>query len=309
MRMLIPILLFSNLLVITVVAQEEGIEYPITSKTVFKDVDENVISFETFLEWTSGQDYNMEPIFDEDGNIKVIYVVSPSVQQNYRAERPQFVRSKKQRRYAAPDFDVRDLQGNGYQLSKLRDKVVVLKFWFTNCKPCITEIPELNQLVEDFKGQEVVFLAPTLDPAARMKSFLRHTPFGYQVLPDSRSLAHEFNVFGYPTHMVINREGMVEAIFVGVNTDIRELLSGAIQNALDGVEEELESPPPPTVAQQPDDKEVQTVNTTDVIKDENGNRLRFGQFLEMANSGQYRPVRRTDEAGESFILMKKKKVE
>ena len=309
MRILIAIFFLSSLFMTTLFAQEEGIEYPITSKTVFKDIDENVISFETFLEWTSGQHYNMEPIFDEDGNIKVIYVVSPSIQENYRAERPQFVRSKKQQRYAAPDFKAHDLQGNSYQLSDLHAKVVVLKFWFVNCKPCIMEMPELNQLVDDFEGQEVVFLAPTLDPAARMKSFLKQTSFNYQVLPDSRSLAHEFNVFGYPTHMVINREGMVEAVFVGVNTDIRKLLSGAIQNALNGVEEKQEPLPPPTVAQQPEDKKVQTVNTTDVIKDENGNVLRFGQFLEMANSDQYRPVRRKDERGNSFILMKKKKVE
>jgi thiol-disulfide isomerase/thioredoxin len=46
-------------------------------------------------------------------------------------------------------------------LSALRGKAVVIEFWATWCGPCVTEIPHLNELVEQVKGKPVVFLSVT----------------------------------------------------------------------------------------------------------------------------------------------------
>lgn len=305
---LLKTILFS-LLPFLLLAQEEGIEYPITANTVFKDVNENVISFETFLEWTSGQTYQIEPIFDEEGNIKVIYVVAPSVSQNYSTNTTRFVRSAKQSRFDAPAFSIADINNKHYTLSALQSKVIVLKFWFINCKPCIAEIPELNHLVDDFKSEEVVFLAPALDKATSLQEFLQQKAFHYNIIPNARKMAHDYNVFGYPTHMVINPQGEVSAIYVGINSNIRELLKDAIEEALHGIKEKVVTESIPVVSNTPQksEKELNTVKTTDVIKDESGNSINFGQFLEMANSGQFKPVRRFDDAGAPYVLMKKKK--
>jgi thiol-disulfide isomerase/thioredoxin len=32
------------------------------------------------------------------------------------------------------------------------DLVIVLNFWFTQCKPCVAEFPELNELKEKYKS-------------------------------------------------------------------------------------------------------------------------------------------------------------
>src|SRR6185312_613814 len=52
----------------------------------------------------------------------------------------------------APDFTVADLNGKMYKLSDLKGKTVVLNFWFTTCAPCVTEMPELNRLIEKYKN-------------------------------------------------------------------------------------------------------------------------------------------------------------
>jgi len=57
----------------------------------------------------------------------------------------------------APDFSAVDMNGNSYSLGILKGKVVVINFWFVECKPCVIEMPELNEIVEKYKSEEVVF--------------------------------------------------------------------------------------------------------------------------------------------------------
>jgi len=48
-------------------------------------------------------------------------------------------------------------------LDDLKGTVVVLKFWFSKCIPCIEEMPYLNNLVNNFYGQNVKFYAPSVE--------------------------------------------------------------------------------------------------------------------------------------------------
>ena len=54
-------------------------------------------------------------------------------------------------------FAAVDMNGNSYSLGILKGKVVVINFWFVECKPCVIEMPELNEIVEKYKSEEVVF--------------------------------------------------------------------------------------------------------------------------------------------------------
>jgi peroxiredoxin len=65
----------------------------------------------------------------------------------------------------APTFDARSLDGEALNLATLRGKVVVLNFWYVSCGPCRVKIPGLNQLVSEFQGKGVVFIALALDRA------------------------------------------------------------------------------------------------------------------------------------------------
>lgn len=62
----------------------------------------------------------------------------------------------------APLFEIKDLTGKTVHLEALKGKVVVLNFWFVECKPCVSEIPELNELVFDFQKEDIVFMALAL---------------------------------------------------------------------------------------------------------------------------------------------------
>ena len=46
----------------------------------------------------------------------------------------------------APDFTLRDQQGNAWRLRDHRGRVVVLNFWTVTCGPCVEEMPTLVDL-------------------------------------------------------------------------------------------------------------------------------------------------------------------
>jgi len=118
----------------------------------------------------------------------------------------------------APPFKVTALSGEQYELSALRGKVVVLNFWFIGCGPCKAEIPALNRLVRDFRGQEVVFLAFTnSDSADDLRNFLKKIEFDYEIVPAEFGLSvfKEFKIGPYPTHIIIDRRGDIEATMIG----------------------------------------------------------------------------------------------
>jgi len=120
----------------------------------------------------------------------------------------------------APVFSLTSVDGEKFDLSALRGKVVVLNFWFTGCEPCVAEFSELNDLVKNFKSKSVVFIAPTLDNEATLKPFLKKHKFKYHIVPNAGGLIVMTYSDGsgnvvFPTHIVIDREGRIETRLTG----------------------------------------------------------------------------------------------
>jgi thiol-disulfide isomerase/thioredoxin len=62
-----------------------------------------------------------------------------------------------------PDLALRDLTGTKQKLSDLRGHIVVLNFWATWCGPCQEELPRLAELARQYAGQDVQFVAVSID--------------------------------------------------------------------------------------------------------------------------------------------------
>jgi uncharacterized protein (TIGR03435 family) len=121
-------------------------------------------------------------------------------------------------------------EGFDGQWSKLRGKVVVLEFWATWCAPCIEAIPHLNELSNEFKGQDVVFLAITDDEVDRLGSFLSKVPIQAIIGIDSERLNWDaFGIPSIPHTVLIGRDGGVIGSTLPGNitpTVLREALAG-----------------------------------------------------------------------------------
>jgi len=108
------------------------------------------------------------------------------------------------------NFVASDMEGTHIDLSSLEGKIVLLNFWFINCAPCRIEMPDLNDLVNDFKAnKEIVFISIALDDKKSLENFLKTSSFKYKIINDGGNIAAQFGVGSYPTHVILNKEGKV----------------------------------------------------------------------------------------------------
>ncbi len=119
----------------------------------------------------------------------------------------------------AKDFTAMDVDGNKITLSKLKGKIVVLNFWFTQCKPCIDEIPKLNKLVKKYK--DVAFISITFNKKEVVKKFLKNHTFNYKHITENDPIIDDYQVSAFPTHLIIDQKG--EIIFRKIGDFIAEM--------------------------------------------------------------------------------------
>ena len=75
----------------------------------------------------------------------------------------------------APLLKLKDLSGKPVTLASLRGHVVVLSFWATWCAPCQEELPRLSAISKSYAGQNVCFVAVSIDDkkdVPKIKPFL-----------------------------------------------------------------------------------------------------------------------------------------
>lgn len=117
----------------------------------------------------------------------------------------------------APDFAAQTLNGDTVNLKDLQGKVVVLTFWSTRCAICHAEFPKLNQIVERYKQQDVVFLAVTMENESKVNPYIKKNHISSTVLTNGFGVVLKYaNMtrdgainMGFPSYFVINKQGAI----------------------------------------------------------------------------------------------------
>jgi len=130
------------------------------------------------------------------------------------------------------DFKFTSLDKQVLELQKLKGNVVVINFWFTTCGPCIKEMPFLTELVATNKEKPVVFIAPAPDNETQINKFLKKNTFAYQIVPSSLDYINTMHIENFPTHLVVDKEGIIRQVFVGYADDIKMKLQEEIDKLL-----------------------------------------------------------------------------
>jgi len=127
----------------------------------------------------------------------------------------------------APDFTVAD-GSTSIHLASYRGKVVLLNFWWSNCAPCIEELPSLEQLHHDDPNLAILAVSIDEDSASYSRFLIRrHVDFATVRDPD-QTAAKLFHTDMWPETYLIDRQGVIRRKFVGAtdwsNPEIRALL-------------------------------------------------------------------------------------
>lgn len=114
----------------------------------------------------------------------------------------------------APDFTVAD-GTNSIHLASYRGKVVLLNFWWSQCGPCIAELPSLEQLHHDDPSLAIVGVSIDED-ADSYRTFLTRRHVDFTTVRDPEQLAARlFHTDMWPETYLIDRKGIIRRKFVG----------------------------------------------------------------------------------------------
>ncbi|UII54430.1 TlpA family protein disulfide reductase [Cytobacillus spongiae] len=135
----------------------------------------------------------------------------------------------------APNFTLTDLYGEAIQLHDYHGKRVLLNFWASWCPPCKAEMPDMQEVYNQYKDDDVVVLAVNLthteDSEQAVANYVEENEYHFVVpLDEVGETAYQYEVLAYPTSYFIDSDGI-----------IRKKVSGAMSKEM--MESELNKLP------------------------------------------------------------------
>ena len=135
---------------------------------------------------------------------------------------------------AGPDFELLGLDGARHRLADARGKVLLVNFWATWCTACRTEIPQLNELADEFSEELVVYgIATDIEGGEKVVPYAEELEIDYPVLLDPKAVSTSLfgGLEGYPMTFIFDREGLIYSSYLGAQdkaifrADVEYLLS------------------------------------------------------------------------------------
>jgi peroxiredoxin len=136
----------------------------------------------------------------------------------------------------APDFSLRDLDGNVRRLASFRGRVVLVSFWATWCPPCRTEMPLMEALYQAYKEHdfEVVAVASDVQGAEVVQPFVTQLHLSFTTLLDTTGqVTRLYGVTSLPTTYLLDREGRLVTVAIGSHDWAKAEARALIMSLLD----------------------------------------------------------------------------
>jgi len=118
----------------------------------------------------------------------------------------------------APNWQLRDINGEPISLADFKGKVVILDFWATWCPPCRKEIPGLVTLQRKYQDKGLVIIGVSLDQQGPsvVKPFMRELGMNYRVVMGDEKIVSDYGgIEAIPTTFIIDRQGKVVTVHQG----------------------------------------------------------------------------------------------
>ncbi|WP_050179651.1 thiol-disulfide oxidoreductase ResA [Domibacillus robiginosus] len=116
----------------------------------------------------------------------------------------------------APDFVLTDLSGKQHQLSDYKGKGVFLNFWGTWCEPCKKEMPHMEKLSKEYKGQVEILAVNVGESEFQVKTFAEQYELTFPIPIDKgKEVQKAYNVNPLPVTFMISPEGEIVDIITG----------------------------------------------------------------------------------------------
>ena len=117
----------------------------------------------------------------------------------------------------APDFKLRNLDGEYMTLASFKGKYVLLDFWGTWCGWCIKGIPDMKEYYAKYKDRIEFVGIDCRDTEEKWKEGVakHELPWTNLYNGDGQEIVIAYGVQGYPTKIIIDPEGKIVEAFLG----------------------------------------------------------------------------------------------
>ena len=120
------------------------------------------------------------------------------------------------------------LDGKEVKISNYKGKVVLVNFWASWCPPCKEEMPIFEKVYQKYSNKNFVILAVNTDTSeGAMKEFLERNRYSFPIVRIKGEAG--LNIPGLPTSYLVDRDGSVKKIRLGVYRELEEDLSKLLQ--------------------------------------------------------------------------------
>ena len=117
----------------------------------------------------------------------------------------------------APALRLKDFDGGAFALDAYRGEVVLVNFWASWCRPCVTEIPSLNRLAEFFDGDDFRIVTVNVgEERQRVADFLQQVAVELPVLMDyDADISKGWKIYVYPSSYLVDHQGKIRYAYLG----------------------------------------------------------------------------------------------
>lgn len=128
----------------------------------------------------------------------------------------------------APNFTLKNLEGEEVSLSDYRGNIVLVNFWATWCKYCDIEMPDLQKL--DSENEDLVVLAVNvMEDESTVEEYIEKGGYDFDLALDKEGdIAKTYLVSGLPTSYFVDKDGILLGGVPGMMTyaQMNQLVEG-----------------------------------------------------------------------------------
>lgn len=188
----------------------------------------------------AGSHESAKDSISENNTVSVTESVSESSEETpAETEKETSKKNSNENVYPAYDFTLEDQYGNTRSLSDYRGKIVFLNFWATWCPPCKAELPDIQELYEEYSEKtdsDIVFLTITFPGLGNEKKisgiekFMDQQGYTFPVLFDTEyNTQEQYYINAFPTTFLIDPDGNILGYVPGAMN--KEMMEDVINRA------------------------------------------------------------------------------
>lgn len=144
----------------------------------------------------------------------------------------QFGVSSINERKNTPNFSLKNIDGEEWNFSEQRGRVVLVNYWATWCPPCRAETPGLVRLAEEYKSRGLIVVGVTMDEnLTDVPPFIEKYQIKYPVLLSGSDPNLAPDKMSLPTTVLYDKNGRLAKKYVGIvlestfKSDVETLLA------------------------------------------------------------------------------------